>query len=105
MARPLNADLGSQQRGSPGGPQAYSLGPLAAGRCSPQSHSPVMLVSVILILIFLCLHLPPPLHSSRASISPTPSFLPDILEECFSISFDVLYKLHLISCLGISDLE
>lgn len=71
----------------------------------PNPSSPVMLVSVILILIFLCLHLPPPLHSSRASISPTPSFLPDILEECFSISFDVLYKLHLISCLGISDLE
>lgn len=38
MARPLNADLGSQQRGSAGGPQAYSLGPLAAGRCSPQSQ-------------------------------------------------------------------
>ena len=38
MARPLNVDLGSQQRGSPGGPRAYSLGPLVAGRCSPQSQ-------------------------------------------------------------------
>lgn len=64
-----------------------------------------MLVSVILILIFLCLHLPPPPPLIKGEHFPHSLFLPDILEECFSISFDVLYKLHLISCLGISDLE
>lgn len=50
-----------------------------------------------------CLISSPPLIKDQHF--PHSILLPDILEKCFSTSFDVFYKLHLISCLGISDLK